>query len=253
MLESVLITGTAGDIGVATGTAFARAGHRVIGLDRVPSAALEATGLHPPPIIVQGDLAADDTLKRAFALASEDAVLVHVVGIAGGSLDAEVAAEQAGRLPLLNEFRASIEQNLILQYRLLHQAFPSLLPAARARRAASITLVSSINALAGYGLPAYSAAKAGLGGLAVALAGRLGRAGIRINVLALGTVPTAATREQQAATSFEVLEGGTALGRLGTPEQVAATLIAIATEMTHTTGQVLVADGGQLVYRPPAA
>ena len=148
----------------------------------------------PAPVWIEGDLGSEGTLRRAFGAVPDEA-LVHVVGIAGGALEVEVAAEAEDRLPTMEEFRALIEQNLTLQFRLVSAALPHLRRAGEAGRPASITLASSINALASYGLPAYSAAKAGLLGLAVALADPLGRQDIRVNVLALGTVPTRAMRD----------------------------------------------------------
>jgi 3-oxoacyl-[acyl-carrier protein] reductase len=244
MTAAALITGTAGEIGAATAAAFARAGFAVAGVDRRPS------GLPPSAVCVTGDAGTPATLEEALAAIAELGTLAHAVGVAGGSLDGEVAAEAQGRLPTLEEFRASVDANLTLAYALVAATVPLLRSAGAAGLSPSVTLVSSINALASYGLPAYSAAKAGLAGLAVALADTLGRHGIRINVLALGTVPNAHLRALYPDTDFAALGGrAAALRRLATPEQVADSVLAIATAMTHTTGQVLVADGGQLVRR----
>ena len=85
-------------------------------------------------------------------------------------------------------FRASLELNLVTAW---------ITAAGRARRTCggrtgdrSITLTTSTDALASYGLPAYAAAKAGLIGLVHSLAGPLGADGIRINAVAPGDVPT---------------------------------------------------------------
>jgi 3-oxoacyl-[acyl-carrier protein] reductase len=250
--DSVLITGTAGDIGAATALAFVRAGYAVVGLDRAPSRLLARADVDRQPSWIEGDLGDERSVERALE-ATGDGPLVHVVGVAGGALDCEVTAETKGLLPTLEQFCASVEQNLTLQYSLVSRTLPRLRDAAELGRLPSITLISSINALASYGLPAYSAAKAGLSGLAVALTDRLGRHGIRINVLALGTVPTGRTRDLYSADDFNALKRETALARLPSPEDVGNTVLAIATLMTHTTGQVLVADGGQLIHRDSSA
>ena len=84
-----------------------------------------------------------------------------------------------------------------------------------------------------------------------ALVDPLGGEGIRINVIAPGSVRTPRTERiwQHDADHFERLEAGTALGRLGTPDDIARSFIALATLLSHVTGQVLVVDGGQMVKR----
>ena len=249
MPASVLITGTAGEIGAAAAASFAGAGLAVTALDRRPSTALGGADLDPEPLCIEADAGRPETVEEALERSAERGPVAHVVGVAGGSLDAEVAVEAGGGLPDLDVFRASVEQNLTLQYVLVRAATPYLRAAAGSGLSPSVTFVSSINALACYGLPAYSAAKAGLAGLAVALADLLGRDGIRVNVLALGTVPNAHLRELYPEADFSAMAGAASLGALARPEQIGASLLALATAMTHTTGQVLVADGGQLVHR----
>ena len=84
-----------------------------------------------------------------------------------------------------------------------------------------------------------------------ALVPPLGREGIRVNVVAPGTVRTPRTERIWAGDDghWERLEASTALGRLGTPDDVARAYLALATQLTHVTGQVLVVDGGQMVKR----
>ena len=53
----------------------------------------------------------------------------------------------------------------------------------------TITMISSINAISNYGLPAYSAAKSGLYGFMKSIVEEMGKIGIRVNVISLGTVP----------------------------------------------------------------
>ena len=100
-------------------------------------------------------------------------------------------------------------------------------------------------------MPAYSAAKAGLIGLMHALVSPLGAKGIRINVIAPGTIRTPRTERIWAhrPEHFQRLATGTALGRVGAPEDVGRAFLAVATLLTHVTGQVLVVDGGQMVKR----
>jgi NAD(P)-dependent dehydrogenase (short-subunit alcohol dehydrogenase family) len=84
-----------------------------------------------------------------------------------------------------------------------------------------------------------------------ALTAPLGREGIRINVVAPGTVRTPRTERIWAHVPdhFPRLEATTALGRLASPDDVARAYLALATLLTHVTGEVLVVDGGQSTKR----
>lgn len=108
-----------------------------------------------------------------------------------------------------------------------------------------ITLISSINALKSYGLPVYSAAKAGLLGLVRASAAELGQFGIRINAVVPGTVLTPRTVNQPK--NFEKLKEGTVLGRLTTTQEVARVITSLSVDFTCVTGQFIVADAGQTI------
>lgn len=242
-----LVTGAAGAIGSATVRAFLDAGLRVAGVDRDPRVrSVAGEGYRG----FQVDLRDEEALARAVEEARPLGRLAHVVGIAGGALPAEPRTQHDPRELDAETFRASLEGNLVTQFLLLRAALPWLRSAPGTDR--SVTFTSSFNALTGCGMPAYSAAKAGLIGMMHALAGPLGAEGIRVNVVAPGTVRTPRTEEiwGHVEGHFERLEAGTALGRLGTPDDVARTFLAVAKLLTHVTGQVLVVDGGQMVKRP---
>jgi 3-oxoacyl-[acyl-carrier protein] reductase len=112
----------------------------------------------------------------------------------------------------------------------------------------SITLVSSINALAPFGLPVYSACKAALIGLTVSLSGTLAREGLRLNCVALGTVRSARVEGLHAHKDqhFEKLAAASPTGHLMNPEEAAGALINVGLDMKATVGQLIVVDGGQL-------
>src|SRR6478609_6924796 len=92
-------------------------------------------------------------------------------------------------------------------------------------RGGAIVLVSSVNGLAAFGDEAYSSAKAGLSVLAKNLAVRLGPAGIRINVVAPGTIRTRVWADQGGP---DRLAGLYPLGRVGEPAEVAAAIAFLA-------------------------
>jgi 3-oxoacyl-[acyl-carrier protein] reductase len=242
----VLVTGAAGAIGAAAVRAFLEAGFGVVGLDRDPAVAQVAGAEYRG---LQVELADEPGLKAAIAEAEAGgAPLAHVVGVAGGALPDEPSTQDDPAAVTPELFRASIDANLTTQFLVVRAALPWLRRQGGDR---SVTFTSSWNALAGLGMPAYSAAKAGLIGMMHALVGPLGREGIRVNVVAPGTVRTPRTERlwSHAPGHFERLEAESALGRLAAPEDVARAFVALATLLTHVTGQVLVVDGGQLIAR----
>ena len=243
---SVLVTGAAGAIGGATVHRFVEAGMHVIALDRDASV-LDAAGRFVATyrVDVADPLAVTDAVAEACATRS----LRHVIGIAGGALPREPATSDDPTSLTPEEFRASVDANLTSQYVVLHACLPWLRRAGAGDR--SVTLTSSFNALAGWGMPAYSSAKAGLIGMMRALTAPLGAEGIRVNVVAPGTIRTPRTERiwQHDADHFPRLAATTALGRLGTPDDVARAYLALATMLTHVTGQVIVVDGGQMTKR----
>jgi meso-butanediol dehydrogenase/(S,S)-butanediol dehydrogenase/diacetyl reductase len=250
MPQVVLVTGAAGAIGGATVHAFLGAGFTVVGIDRDES--VLSSGAAPDADRYTGlrvDLEDDDAVAVALAEAEDTGELIHVVGIAGGALDEEPPTASDPVLLDPKVFRASIEANLVSQFVLLRAALPWLRRSTSANR--SVALTSSWNALAGVGMPAYSAAKAGLIGMTRALTSPLGAEGIRVNVVAPGTIRTPRTERIWAGAEghFQRLEATSALGHLGTPDDVARTFVALAVDLVHVTGQVLVVDGGQTVKR----
>lgn len=244
---AVLITGAAGALGAAAVRAFLAAGKEVIGFDRDPmvSQLLREPGQRYSGMVV--DVGDEQELARAVEQAAAGCRLGHVIGIAGGALPPEPTAGDDPAGLDVETFRGSLEANLTTQFLMLRATLGWLRANAGASR--SITFTSSFNALSGQGMPAYSAAKAGLIGMMHALTPGLGAEGIRVNVLAPGTIRTPRTERiwQGVPEHFERLEASTALGRLGSPDDVAAAFVALALRLTHVTGQVLVVDGGQTV------
>jgi len=124
----------------------------------------------------------------------------------------------------------------------------SVQAAARAmmrKRTGSIVLIGSIVGERGNaGQMVYAASKAALVAAAKSAAKELGRHGIRVNAVAPGVIATDLISEQ----SDEVLErikGDTALGRLGTAEEVAKVIrFLVSDDASFVTGQVLGIDGG---------
>jgi NAD(P)-dependent dehydrogenase (short-subunit alcohol dehydrogenase family) len=240
-VTAVLVTGAAGGLGSGLVAALAARGTPVVALDRLPVESGWAQGY-------VADLRDPGAVAEALATATAaGATISHVVSIAGGALPAEKTCTDPAALPL-DVFRETVEQNLTSAWITIQAALPHLRAADGDR---SITLTTSTDALASYGLPGYAAAKAGLTGLVRSLAATLGADGIRINAVAPGDVPTARNVREWAHVPgwYDRLREASVLDRLGTPEDMAAAYLALI-DLRHVTGQTLIVDGGQTIARP---
>ena len=163
----------------------------------------------------------------------------HLISLAGGSLEGEYKGLKVLAPEMIH---GSIDVNLKSHLFLVKALLPLLDAVEEGDR--SITFVSSINAIKDYGLPAYSAAKAGLLGMVYPLATELGARQIRVNALLPGTVMTERTAGLPRRLD-DSRKNGTALRRFAAPEEIADVAWALAEHMTCVTGQSIVADCGQ--------
>lgn len=128
-------------------------------------------------------------------------------------------------------------------FRCARAAMPHLV-AAEGRGA--IVSVGSVNGEQDFGNHSYSAAKAGLAGLTRTLAGRSAPRGVRVNLVAPGTVDTAAWAGRQDA--LERAKEEYPLGRVGRPDDIAAAVAFLASsDAAWITGATLPVDGGLLI------
>jgi NAD(P)-dependent dehydrogenase (short-subunit alcohol dehydrogenase family) len=230
--RTALVAGGSGGIGSATATLLARAGARVISVDRP---GLAAPGGADGLACDLADPAAFEVLFSEVRRRTDTLdLLVHAAGITRDGVLWKMGDE---------DWSTVMETNLGSAFRLLRGATPLL----RAR-GGSIVLISSINGERGkFGQANYSASKAGMIGLARSAARELGRFGVRVNVVAPGLVRTSMT----AGLAEEHLRGAvaeTALGRVGDPEDVARAVLFLCSDLSrHVTGQVVRVDGGQLM------
>ena len=237
-----LVSGAGRGMGFGVAQTLARQGATVLINDFYPERAEAAAQLLRSEGLQAHAAAADMTDRGAvFAMAAQLAaghgaidVFVHNAGI---------SAQGWGYSPFLesppSEWDAWLQLNL---HGLMH-ACQALLPAMIERRWGRIVAINSDAArtATGMGLCAYGAAKAAAVGFILNLSGEVGRHGITVNALSLGTMNNWEGAEQIARKSASV-------GRAGSPQDVGAAVAYLASpEAEWVNGQVLPVNGGGLV------
>lgn len=110
-----------------------------------------------------------------------------------------------------------------------------------------INIASIIGTNGNAGQAVYGASKAAVLGITKSLAKELAPGQIRVNAIAPGFIDTAMTRGL-TETKFAERMNSIAMGRIGTPEDVARTALFLASDLsTYVTGQCIGVDGGMLI------
>ena len=128
----------------------------------------------------------------------------------------------------------------------------AVIPHMRTRKQGSIACMSSVSAQRGGGIfggPHYSAAKAGVLGLAKAMARELGPDGIRVNCVTPGLIQTDITGDKLTPSMKADIIKGIPLNRLGEAEDVANIYLFLASDLSaYVTGAVIDVNGGMLIH-----
>ena len=128
----------------------------------------------------------------------------------------------------------------------------AVLPAMRAQKSGAIVCISSVSAQRGGGIfggPHYSAAKAGVLGLARAMAREFGIDGIRINCIAPGLIETDITQGKLTPERKVQIAAEIPLARLGRADDVAGACLFLASDLSaYCTGITLDVNGGMLIH-----
>jgi 3-oxoacyl-[acyl-carrier protein] reductase len=237
--KHVLVTGGSRGIGRATTLAFARAGAHVVACFRhdgevAAELARELKEIDDTHEVVRADVTRPEDVAR----------LMDICRLVLGGLDVVVNnAGTDGQAPLGelagSEWHRVVDTDLTAAYLVTQAALPLLVPGA------SVVNIGASVALRGRpGSAHYGAAKAGLIGLTRSLCKELGPRGIRVNTVAPGVIET----EPSAGLPLELraqIRAMTPIGRLGTPEDVAAAVIFLAGDPSrHVSGVTLNVDGG---------
>lgn len=160
-----------------------------------------------------------------------------------GPVDVLVANAGIGRRADLGDIDVEDwDQVLAVNLRAPFLLAQTLIPPMRARGFGRIVFMSSVAAFTGGILaPHYSASKAGLIGLAHALARPLAREGITVNAIAPALIETDMIADNPS--TAEDLAGAIPAGRLGRAEEVADLVVAVVAN-AYITGQTISIDGG---------
>jgi len=128
----------------------------------------------------------------------------------------------------------------------------AVLPAMRAAKSGSIVCISSVSAQRGGGIlggPHYSAAKAGVLGLARALAREAGIDGIRVNCVTPGLIATDINKGLIPDDRMQGILDQIPLNRIGEPNDVAGCVVFLASPLAkYCTGVTLDVNGGMLIH-----
>ncbi|MCP8885110.1 SDR family oxidoreductase [Devosia sp. XJ19-1] len=232
--KTVLISGAGGGIGRTLVETFHAAGAEVVGADR------DATLLDGLPLL--RTVLFDQADAKATRAAIDADIAAH------GVVDAVIANAgftRAEHLGQLNDdiWASEMAINLGGAYALVD----SITAAMAARGAGNVVFISSVNALAHFGNPAYSAAKAGLIAYAKAIAVERGGQGVRANVVAPGSVRTPAWDHRLAANPnlLDNVLPHYPLGRMVSPAEVANAALFLASDAASgVTGVTIPVDAG---------
>ena len=238
--KTAFVTGSTRGIGLAIAKTLYAAGAKVAVVGRnLEQAQAVAANLGERAVGVACDVAHADQVDAAVsntekALGPID-ILVNNAGLTRDNILLRLSEE---------DWDTVLDANLKGAFHTIKSTIKGMMK----RRTGRIINISSIVGLTGNkGQANYAASKAGLIGLTKSIAKEYASRNIMVNCIAPGFVETDMTDALPAEARATLLEE-IALGRLGRPEDIAGTVLFLASDLaTYITGQVLVVDGGMVI------
>jgi 3-oxoacyl-[acyl-carrier protein] reductase len=231
-----LVTGGSRGIGAATARALAQDGHRVaVGYAGSAEAAAKVAA-DIGGLAVHIDVTDAESVADAYAAVESRwgpvQLLVNSAGVTGDGLALRMKPQ---------DWRRVLSTNLDGAFAVAHRALPNMVKG----RFGRMVFVGSVAGLLGSaGQVNYAAAKAGLVGLARSLAREVGSRGITCNVVAPGPIDTDMTAALAPERRAELV-AQVSVGRMGTPEEVAAVAAFLCADAAaYVNGAVVPVDGG---------
>jgi 2-keto-3-deoxy-L-fuconate dehydrogenase len=237
--KRAFVTAAGQGIGRAVALAFAREGASVVASDIDAGLLARLEGVETRVL----DVRDRDAVAAAAAAAGAVDVLAHCAGFVAHGTILDCTED---------DWAFSVDLNLTAAYRMIRAFLPGMVQ----RGAGSIITVASAvgPVVAAPNRFVYGATKAGVAGLTRAVAADFVTRGIRANAICPGTVdsPSLAQRMEALAVTLgsadearRVFLSRQPTGRLGTPDEIAALAVYLASdESSFTTGTCQVIDGG---------
>lgn len=245
--RTALVTGSGRNIGRAIALALGAQGANVLvngHRDRaaVDTVVAELQALGAPAAALMGDVSDDGAVAQMVADAAQCFggldIVVSNVGIRRKQAFLDITPAQWDEV---------LRTNLSAAFYLARHAIPGM----RQRRWGRIVLISGFDGFWGQ-VPERAhnvTAKAGLHGLAMALAREFGPDGITANTVAPGAIDTIRDWSQYTHQQRERIEAEIPLGRYGKPEEVAAACELLCSDRGgFISGQVIHVNGGHYMY-----
>lgn len=238
--KHVLITGASRGIGAACALKFAAHGYHVFlncnkSIDKLQAIADSITQQGGACTLVPGDVGNPDIVRQIFEQVSTITpgldVLINNAGISYVGLLTDMSDEEWTRI---------LNTNLSSVFYCSRAAIPYMVQ----QKQGKIINISSMWGRVGASCEAaYSATKAGMNGLTMALAKELAPSNIQVNAIACGVIDTemnAVFSEEERKELAEEIPAG----RFGTPEEVAELSFDLSENHKYLTGQIIGLDGG---------
>jgi len=248
--KTAVISGAASPrgIGLAAARQFVSEGARVAILD-IDGTAAEAAAQSLPPISGKSHLGLSCNVADRESCAKAIDAVVDAFGQIDVLINNAGISQPVKLLDITSSDWERIQDVNLKGVLFLSQA---VIPHMRQRKSGSIACMSSVSAQRGGGIfggPHYSAAKAGVLGLAKAMAREFGPDGIRVNCVTPGLIGTDITAGKLTDEMRAKILEGIPLGRLGEASDVAGIYPFLASDLSaYVTGAVIDVNGGMLIH-----